>query len=150
MAKSLTSVLNQGPIADDWAKITIERWKTAIKDKGIGLTQSLINSFNHELQMAGNDVKVVTLRFNFYGRFRDMGVGRGLKAYERGTNKQNLIGAKRYGANVRYVGRQPKKWYNKIKQAETFRLGELLATAEGKKLIQNIEADFSNTITLKM
>ncbi len=149
MAKNINTVLNQRGIADDWAEITIERWKKAIKDKGIGVTQSLINSFNHELQMAGNDVKVVIIRFNFYGRFRDMGVGRGLKAYERGSNKQNLIAAKRYGANVGFVGRQPKKWYNKIKTAETYRLGELLATAEGKQLIQNIEADFSNNLTLK-
>lgn len=149
MAKT-NNPINQAGIAKDWAEITIERWKSAIKDKGIGVTQSLINSFKHELSISGNDVKVVTLRFNFYGRFRDMGVGRGLKAYERGTNKRNLIGAKRYGANVAYIGRQPKKWYNKVKQAETYRLGELLATAEGKRLIQNIEADFSNTITVKM
>lgn len=146
----MSKTINNREIAGDWAKFTIEKWKTAIKGKGIGVTQSLINSFNQELQMAGDDVKVVVIRFNFYGRFRDMGVGKGLKAYERGSNKKNLIAAKRYGANVSYVGRQPKKWYNKIKTAETYRLGELLATAEGKQLIQNIESDFSKTLTLKL
>lgn len=150
MAGNIHEKINQRGLADAWARYVIEKWQGAIKDKNIGITGALIRSFSREIQMAGDDVKMVIMRFNFYGRFRDMGVGRGLKAYERGSNKTNLIGAKRYGANVSYTGRQPKKWYNKIRVAQTYRLGELLATEEGKRLIQNIEADFSNTITIKM
>lgn len=150
MAGNLHDRINQRGTAEAWANILIEKWQKAIKDKGIGVTGDLANSFSREIQSAGSDVKAIIMRFNFYGRFRDMGVGRGLRAYERGTNKSNLIASKRYGADVSFVGRQPKKWYNKIKTAQTYRLGEILATAEGQAIVNNIEADFSNSITIKM
>lgn len=113
-------------VVDEWARITIKEFQKSIEKKKLVDTRHLLNSFTKELKSNGGDVNAVLLKFAMYGRYRDMGVGRGMKAYQRKTNKANLIAAKRYGANVSYVRRQPKRWFNKTRIRETLRLQEIL------------------------
>lgn len=122
-AKKRTS---QKQVIDAWAKYTIEYLQDELVRLKIGKTQNLYNSFKHELELNGNDVKAVAIKFHFYGRFRDMGVGSGVKAYERKSNRQNLVGARAYRARVDYTKREPKRWFNKRKTNQIWRLKELL------------------------
>lgn len=129
----LTTIVPQR-LVSEWARIAIERLQAALEKKKIGVTGELFNSFKRELENAGGDVGAVIIKFLMYGRFVDMGVGNGLKAYERKTNKANLVGARAYGANVSYKSRQPKRWYSKTKAAETWRLQELLIQDLGERI----------------
>lgn len=129
----LTTIVPQR-LVSEWARIAIERLQAALEKKKIGVTGELFNSFKRELENAGGDVGAVIIKFLMYGRFVDMGVGNGLKAYERKTNKANLVGARAYGANVSYNSRQPKRWYSKTKAAETWRLQELLIRDLGERI----------------
>lgn len=129
----LTTIVPQR-LVSEWARIAIERLQAALEKKKIGVTGELFNSFKRELENAGGDVGAVIIKFLMYGRFVDMGVGNGLKAYERKTNKANLVGARAYGANVSYNSRQPKRWYSKTKAAETWRLQELLIQDLGERI----------------
>ncbi|MFD2741969.1 hypothetical protein [Sphingobacterium populi] len=121
-------------IVSAWAKYAIDHFQESLRKHKIGITQNLFNSFKRQLEMNGGDVEAVMIKFAMYGRFRDMGVGRGVKAYERKTNKANLIASKRYGANVSYASRQPKRWYSKLKTAESLRLQEILIEDLGHRI----------------
>ena len=143
-----TELDNTAPreLVNDWARYTINAFQRQLKKKKIGVSGALFRSFIHQLEARGGDVDAVMISFAMYGRFRDMGVGRGLKAYERKTNKANLIGAKRYGADVSYVGRQPKRWYPKLKTAESIRLQELLIERLGDKIVGWLSTEFSGEV----
>ncbi|WP_285055120.1 hypothetical protein [Pedobacter ginsengisoli] len=121
-----------------WAKLTIERWQKELRKKKIGVTDELYNSFKDQVQSQQGELLGILFKFLQYGRFRDMNVGRGLKAYERGTNKQMRTAAKRYGANVSYVNRTEKRWLNRPKMAEIYRLRELLADKMSETVLKNI------------
>lgn len=135
-------------LVDDWALIAIDRFQQSLKKRKIGITGELFNSFKRQLLLSGGDVGAVIIKFLMYGRFRDMGVGNGVKAYERQTNKANLIAAKRYGADVSYTSRQPKRWYNKVRMAQTYKLQELLSSEMGDNIREWIAAEFSGEIRI--
>lgn len=112
---------------DKWARFTVERWRRRQKDLKIRNTGNLSRSLRYAMQMSGRDVTGVTFSFPLYGRFVDMGVGSGVKAFERGSNAQNRVGAKRTGADVEFSERKTKRWFNKPKMARIYVLKELLA-----------------------
>lgn len=133
MERDLTTIVRQD-LVREWARIAIERLQQALEKKKIGVSRELFNSFKRELTNNGGDVGGVILKFLMYGRFVDMGVGNGVKAYERKTNRANMVGARAYGANVSFSVRSPKRWYAKTKTAETFRLQELLIEDLGDRI----------------
>lgn len=138
---NLFDQMNIRGYVDGWARITIELWKKELRKKKIGITGDLANSFQREIKRQGAEIAEVMLKFKMYGRFVDMGVGNGVKAYERGTNRANSVANRRYGTNLASSGRKSKLWLNKIKTAQAYRLGELL----GEKASQTLIKDFNNT-----
>ncbi|KAA8483770.1 hypothetical protein BDE36_1763 [Arcticibacter tournemirensis] len=128
---------------DAWARITIDRFQKVLKQKKIGKTGALMKSFTRQLQLKNGDVDAVLITFAMHGRFRDMGVGRGLKAYERYMNKGNQVAVKSYGAKLNYIHRGAKRWFNKPKMAEIYRLREILAKSVGDAVVTNVHDDLS-------
>lgn len=140
---TLFDEINVRSLVDDWARYTIEQWQKELRKKKIGVTDELYNSFTHQVQASSKELTGILLKFKFYGRLRDMGVGKGVKAYEVKNNVANLIASKRYGANVQSVSRKPGRWYNKIKTHETHRLREILAEKAGIAISTSV-ADMLN------
>lgn len=145
-SKELEQIAKRSTV-EAWAEIAIKEFQKALEKKKIVDTRHLFNSFKKELRANGGDVHAVLLKLAMYGRYQDMGVGRGLKAYERKTNKANLIAAKRYGANVSYVGRQPIKWYNKVRFSQSLRLQEILIRDLGDDINKWVLASFEGEVS---
>lgn len=141
----INAKINTKGAVDAWARITIDRFKKQLAKQNIRKSGALERSFTRELDLAGGDVQAVTIKFLMYGRFRDMGVGSGVKANERFTNKQNLVGAKSYDANVEYARRQPKRWFNKPKMAQIYRLREILAIHTQTEVENRVSATLNET-----
>lgn len=103
-----------------WAKYAAERFKEKIKKlkiKGIDLAGSI----TYEISKSG-DTYTVSFFFNQYGRFVDMGVGKGVK-----IGDVKMLGSLRREIGEKNVTpRKPKKWYSKTKQGEVLKLYELL------------------------
>jgi hypothetical protein len=135
--------INIRGLVDSWARYTIEAWRKELRKKKIGVTNELYQSFTHQLQRDSNELLGVLLKFKFYGRLRDMGVGKGVKAYEVKNNTANQTAARQYGANVKFVSRKPGKWFNKIKTHESHRLREILAEKAGFAISTSV-ADILN------
>jgi hypothetical protein len=149
-AEDLHKRINMRGTVDAWARYAIAAFQSQLKKKRVGQSQQLFNSFARELKLSGGDVTAVMIRFNFYGRFRDMGVGRGVSSHEVKSNKQNLIAAKKYGADVDYTRRQPKRWYAKEKVHQTLRLKEILIKEMGIELVNGLENSLAANLKITL
>ena len=115
-----------------WAEIVIERWQARMEALEVGDTGTLLRSFRAQVdQDSSGDPTKVTFAFLLYGRFPDMGVGRGVTFHE--TPAEN---------------RRVKPWYSKTFLAEVLKLGRMMATRYGIDAAMAISA-FSSSIYTK-
>lgn len=118
---------NLGLTVQAWADIVIERWETKIERLKIGHSGNLVNSFYHHVKTQANgNVELITFSFEYYGKFVDMGVGRGVKI-----------------ADVEFSNRRPKPWYSKVFFSQLEKLKDILADKYATKaqlaIITNVE-----------
>jgi hypothetical protein len=135
------SNLSELEIAEAWAKITIIKWKKKLASNRIGDTGSLLRSFKYNvLASAQGNVLKITLLFEYYGRFVDMGVGKGVKI---GDVKESAASRKLSGKMLGNQ-RRPKKWYSKTFHAEVMKLSEILAKEYGHRGVVAITENLSD------
>lgn len=104
-------------------------------------TYNLRNAWHQQVRLS--DVRnSVRLEFLQYGRFVDMGVGRGLDIHEAKWNRNRR--------NGETVTREPKRWYAKRKGFETHRLRELLTRYHVNVPIELLENSLSGRLTLNV
>lgn len=135
--------ITQPEIADAWAKFTVKAWQDKITKLKIGNTGQLMDSFVRDVVMgAQGDVVKVSFAFKYYGRFVDMGVGKGVK-----------IGGVKESATSRHLQgkmlgnrRHPEKWYSKTLRHEQLRLTEILAEYYGQSAIDMILSGFVRVV----
>lgn len=148
MASTHEKALERAKLIHDWAKFTGERLQKSIVKKRVGIATmhherfgrttyqkssgALINSIVYALAAAGNgDVEAARHEFNYYGKFVDMGVGRG----------QKIEGVKSNADILRMAGggRRPKKWFSRTYYAEVTELRDLLMVKYGTQSAQLIK-----------
>lgn len=100
-----------------WAQITIERWEEKIMQQGIGSSNTLINSFTHQVNTDSNgNPTLIIFAFEYYGRMVELGVGNGVPY-----------------AEVEQSNRTAKPWYSQTLAREVKALAALLAQHFGTK-----------------
>lgn len=106
--------LNKIEMAQRWAEIVIERFQSRMAALEVGDTGELLKSFQSQVVADSNgDPQKITFAFLYYGRFPDIGVGRGVKLGDRST------------------ARQPKPWYSDVFLKEVHKLGVFMAAKYG-------------------
>lgn len=101
-------------IARRWADIVIERWIRKVNALQVYDTGELLKSFEAQVMADSNgNPEKVTFLFLYYGKFPDMGVGRGVKLGDAPGNRQR------------------KPWYSSVFLREVYALGRLLAEKYG-------------------
>ena len=110
---------------DWWAFYTVRIWQEKITRKfRIGVSGHLENSFSHRTTGHSEDENIkVMFQFLYYGKFVDMGVGRGTNISQVKENRTSRMLMGKMLGNQRI----PKKWYSKTLFAETATLKEILA-----------------------
>lgn len=113
---------------EEWAEIVVKIWEEKMLQLEISDTFQLANSFAfHVIGNAGGDVQRIEFAFNYYGKFVDMGVGRGIKLEDR------YFGSKRIS----------KPWYTKTFMREVRKLKFILAEKYGHlgaiSIVENID-----------
>ncbi|MBE0663736.1 MAG: hypothetical protein IH597_14875 [Bacteroidales bacterium] len=113
-----------------WADIVMDNWLDKIDKLKIGLSWQLEDSLKSTLiSNAGGLPERVEFTFNYYGKFVDMGVGKGV-----------TIDMVKDRSDHR---RRPKKWYSATMYAEIIKLREILAKKYGRiaaiTIIENID-----------
>jgi hypothetical protein len=110
-------------IADAWAFFTIKIWKEKLTKLKVGQTGKLETSFIKDV-IGTPEGGVIAIRFSFlyYGKFVDMGVGRGTRISDIAENRTTrALEGKMLGNR-----RRAKKWYGKTFYAEVATLKEIL------------------------
>jgi len=109
--------LNLGLTVEAWANIVIERWETKLQRLNIRHSGKLADSFHQHVQTQANGKpELIVFTFEYYGKFVDMGVGRGVKFDQ-----------------VEFSNRRPKPWYSKQFFSQIEKLKDILAEKYGQK-----------------
>ena len=134
-------------MADRWAFFTMSIWKEKLAKFRIGKPGGALYSSFQQKVISAPDGSVVSIQlsFNYYGKFIDMGVGKGTR-----------IGGVRENKTSRYLEgrmlgnkRAPKKWYGKTFYAEVATLKELMAKEYAHQGVLQIVENFNdNSINL--
>jgi len=128
----------------NWAEIAIDKFHEALDDFDIGkLDGNLWKSLAYELVQSGGDIERVLIKFRQYGRFVDMGVGRGVPIGARGTAA--FAASRKENGQLKRYGRKPKHWYSTTKTREVGMLRYILIKEYGKKTLADIESAFTGT-----
>lgn len=112
-----------------WADIVIQIWLDKIEKLHIYDTYQLADSFvNHIITHANGDAYRIEFAFNYYGKFIDMGVGRGVKLEDAGDPNSK---------------RKPRPWYSKTFFSEVQKLRIIFAEKYARKgailIVENID-----------
>lgn len=135
---NLDEMLHLRSNLEKWGQITIKLWQENLDKKGIAASGDLAKSFEQKVHGSQADTMGIALKFKMYGRFRDMQVHKGVKAFERNQNDANRIGATRDGANVNYSNSPKKRWYNKPKMSQIYRMREILGIDMGQAMSEQL------------
>ncbi|MFA6400881.1 MAG: hypothetical protein WCX31_04540 [Salinivirgaceae bacterium] len=107
-----------------WAEIVIKVWESKIIRKKITHTGELLNSFvYHVYTNSGGDPERIVFAFNYYGRFVDMGVGRGIESDDVGNS---------------VTRRKKRPWFSATFDYHVDKLAEILAEKYGMKIASSI------------
>lgn len=111
-----------------WADITIKTWLDKIDKLNINRTFQLYNSFVHHIvSSAGGDISRIEFAFDYYGKFIEMGVGKGVSIDDVGVSST----------------RKRKPWYSRTLYIELIKLSEILAEKYAHKgvlaIVEGIE-----------
>lgn len=117
-----------------WAEILIERWKRKIRSLNIGYSQDLINSIMLEAMSVAQSGGNIEFMFLYYGKFTDMGVGRGVSLGDVGDLRRDRYLSGRQRGNYR----RPRKWYTDVFYKEVTKLRYILAENYGIEVINSI------------
>ena len=110
---------NIGLTVEAWAKIVIERWEQKIERLKIGHSGNLAKSFTqHVITQSNGSPEKIEFAFEYYGKFVDMGVGRGVKLADVGS-----------GNNYR----KRKPWYSPVFFGQVKEMAKILAEKYGMK-----------------
>lgn len=124
--------LSEREIARAWAQITIKRWRKNLDRMKVGKRSSreLYRSFQFKVIAAsGGSVDRIEFAFRYYGKFLDMGVGKGTRLGDRPVSRRGKALSEKFLGG----GRVPKKWYSRTFFAEAHRLFEILQKEYGRK-----------------
>ena len=114
---------------EKWLSMTIDSLHQALDQYNIGkLDGRLWKSIMGEVIHSGQDVEKIVIKFAQYGRFVDMGAGRGVK---KGNRKR-------------------KPWFSKTKTREVARLRELLINGMKIKAIAEIESGMKSDLQINL
>ena len=144
----MSPTLTPHQLAQQWLTITVERFAANIRKLGIGSTGALLASFRTEvIAAAGSDRLRLRLSYALYGKFVDMGVGRGMAAGQRkGSDAYARVRNTR--GRLRRHTRRAKTWYSKEVAHQTHRLSELLLELYGNVALAQTQDVGQGNLTL--
>ena len=132
---------------DEVAKYTAEHLQEALETyRGPKWTDTLMKSILTELVKSGGSVQQMLTRFRQYGRFVDMGVGRGVPIGAAGTGA--FSAARTDDGKLKRYRRRKKPWYSKTYFHEVQKIKELYAREFGNTIPVAIQEELSATIAM--
>ena len=134
--------LTSAQVADQWAQYTIKEWRSKLtKIKAVKSSQLWQSFVKNVISQANGDVIKIEFAFRYYGKFIDMGVGKGVPF---GGVKENAT-SRRLEGKMLGNRRKPRKWYSKTLAHEVKRLAEIMEIEYGHLAALQIKDAIENT-----
>lgn len=137
-------------IAEDWLKFTLHDLAENIRKGKIIDTETLLKSLGGNIQAGGGDQLKARITYAIYGKYLDMGVGRGAQA---GVKRGDAGYEKKRDKSGRFLThkRRPRQWYSREIGKQKHALGELMTRYYGRLAIAAAtdEMPSASTLTLK-
>jgi hypothetical protein len=150
-SKPVDIKIDSNKLAQDWAIIVLDRWLQALDRYNIGkLDGALWRSFQQQLVKANGDVEAVIFKFLKYGRFVDMGVGRGTTLNERVLIRKFDTYRDSEGKMTGRIARKKKPWYTKTFYREMAKLADLYKSNYANKLVSAVESSLTGNLTMNV
>jgi hypothetical protein len=128
--------LSELDVAKKWLDITITRFIDNMRRLRIQDTGTLMASFQKQVVGSAEGRLQLRLSYALYGKFVDMGVGRGMAAGVRqGDDGYDRV--RRNRGQLRRHTRKARDWYGREMGYQTKRLAELMLDLYGTVLIAN-------------
>jgi len=142
-------LINMDEAVEAWAKITVDKFHEALDEHEIGLLDGdLWRSIAFELARNGGNIEEVIFKLRAYGRFVDMGVGRGVPIGGKGSSAFEK--SRKDNGQLHQYGRKPKHWYSTTKTREVAILRLVLVSKYGQKSLAAIEGAFPKIETVNI
>lgn len=117
-----------------WADIVIDNWEQKVYALDLNYSYDLVESFKNEvISQAEGDASRIEFAFNYYGKFVDMGVGKGVSLAEVGET---------------WHRRKKKPWYSKTFFSEIKKLGAIIATKYATRAVLAIVENYDDNSSL--
>lgn len=139
-AEELHRKIYEKGVIEAWSRIAVEKFQAKINKFSIGQTNNLAQSIKYI-----RHPDKVTFTFNKYGRFVDMGVGKGVTVG--GVKEGRSVHAKALGQKN---SRRAKKWYSPTLRHQIIRLTEIMASELGRGAANMIKENLSIPLVIEM
>lgn len=126
-------------LVSEWLDIDVKFLQETLDKNGVSRDRMILfNSFVTEVVGRDDDVQLARLKYAFYLRYIDMGVGRGVPVGSRASKVDFFKKRNRSGQLHRYL-RKKRPVYNSPMTYQVKRLGELMEEIFGIKTVQAID-----------
>lgn len=135
---------------EKWLEFTLDDLRANIRRLKINDTGHLLASVEgHLVAAAGGDVQKLSIAYAAYGKFVDMGVGRGMGA---GIRKRDSDYARIRDARgqLRTYSRKPRPFSSKVIGRQSFRLSLILSDYYGERVIATVQNALPSQLTLNL
>jgi hypothetical protein len=139
-AEELHKRIYEKGVLRDWAKYLREKLLDRIDQYHIGKTGDLARSIRTSVSPDR-----VFLQFSYYGKFVDMGVGKGSRIGDVKENSSVLSKA----IGIRQ-SRKPKKWYSRTMAGQIKKLSEIIASEYGRETAEFVKQNFQLPIIIEL
>lgn len=155
---SVNLQISNEQVVREWTEYAIQAFHNSLIKKKVGYVQNgryrgiragdLWNSFEKELRASGGNVDQVIIKFLQYGRYQDMGAGRGYTLGEQVLNRRFDTYRNTEGQTVGRNARRRKPWYSKTYRHQVLRLSEIYEETFGRRLATDVENSLQGSINL--
>jgi hypothetical protein len=140
---------DQITLVSDWGKYTLERFQKAIMKYNVGVTGELAKSFVFRvIATSGGSVLAAEIKFRYYGRFVDMGVGNGVRIEDVKNHSSQAQRAQMQLIHNTGDLRKPKKIYSRPLAGQVKKLAELMQEHYGIRFITTVENGFNDDLQI--
>jgi hypothetical protein len=135
---------------EKWLEYTLSDLRENLRKLNVNDTGHLLASVQgHLVAAAGGDVTKLTIAYAAYGKFVDMGVGRGMAA---GVRKRDSDYARIRDARgqLHKFSRKPRPFASKVLGKQAFRLSVLLSDYFGETITANLQNALPAQVTINL
>lgn len=112
-------------------------------------TRDLYTLWNTSIISTVSGLNTIRFQFPLYGRFLDMGVGKGTSQIERRTWRRKRIDTRQVLSDATST-RRPVRWYSKRKGYNQHRLAELMVKRYGLGMAQFVENQLTFNVNINL